>query len=48
MDRVFISSPFDPRDDTATPHREIYEGRTRDLGATWAGGYGDTPPVALR
>lgn len=36
VDRVFISSPFDPRDDTATPHREIYEGRTRDLGATWA------------
>ena len=24
------------RDDTATPHREIYEGLTRDLGATWA------------
>jgi hypothetical protein len=33
---LFISSTFDPRDDTTqTPKREIYQGTTCDNGATW-------------
>jgi len=33
---IFISSTYDPRDDTTqTPKREIYQGTTCDNGATW-------------
>jgi hypothetical protein len=33
---IFISSTFDPRDDTTqTPKHEIYQGTTCDHGATW-------------
>ena len=36
VDRVFVSTPIDPRDGVRTPHHELYEGRTADAGATWA------------
>ncbi|MBN1910631.1 MAG: BNR-4 repeat-containing protein, partial [Pirellulales bacterium] len=32
---IYISTAFDPRDDTETAHREIYKGKTLDQGATW-------------
>ena len=35
LDRVYISTPVDPRTGISTPHYEIYRGRTRDEGATW-------------
>lgn len=35
-DVLVLSAPFDPRDQTPTPHHEIYRGRTADRGATWA------------
>jgi len=35
LDRVYVSTPVDPRTGAATPHYEIYQGRTRDGGATW-------------
>lgn len=36
LDQVFVSTPIDPRDGTATPHREIYRGRRDAEGAGWA------------
>jgi hypothetical protein len=32
---IYISTPFDPRDDTPLEHHEIFEGVTYDYGATW-------------
>lgn len=32
---IFISTPFDPRDDAALDVREIFKGVTADHGATW-------------
>jgi len=34
-DVVYISTPIDPRSDDATPHHEIYCGRTADGGTSW-------------
>lgn len=34
-DVIFISTPFDPRDDAALGAREIFKGVTADHGATW-------------
>jgi hypothetical protein len=33
---VYLSTPFDPRDDTNLNVREIFKGATADSGATWA------------
>lgn len=35
-DIIYISTPFDPRDDAALGVREIFKGVTADHGATWA------------
>jgi hypothetical protein len=35
LNRVYVSAPVDPRTGRATSHYEIYQGRTRDGGATW-------------
>lgn len=32
---VYISTPFDPRDNSPLAHHEIFKGRTTDFGATW-------------
>ena len=32
---IYISTPFDPRDDSPTDHHEIYKGVTSDQGTTW-------------
>lgn len=34
--KVYVSTPFDPRYGSQTPQYEIYEGVTRDGGASWA------------
>ncbi len=31
-----LSTPIDPRDGRALPHRELFRGRTEDGGASWA------------
>ncbi|MCP5537423.1 MAG: hypothetical protein H7A51_14470 [Akkermansiaceae bacterium] len=33
---IYISSEFDPRDDTALPKHEIFKGVTNDQGASWS------------
>jgi hypothetical protein len=35
-DIIYISTPFDPRDDTDLKVREIFKGVTADQGATWS------------
>lgn len=35
VNQVYISTPFDPRDDTPLEHYEIFKGVTSDFGATW-------------
>jgi hypothetical protein len=32
---IYIATPFDPRDDSALAHREIFKGVTGDNGETW-------------
>jgi hypothetical protein len=32
---IYISTPFDPRDDSPLAHHEIFKGVTNDRGATW-------------
>jgi hypothetical protein len=32
---IYVSTPFDPRDDSALAHHEIFKGVTSDNGATW-------------
>ena len=34
--RIFISTPIDPRTQVSMPHYEIFQGLTSDDGATWA------------
>ncbi len=34
--RIFISTPIDPRTQVSMPHYEIFQGLTSDGGATWA------------
>lgn len=34
--RIFISTPIDPRTNVSMPHYEIFQGLTADSGATWA------------
>ena len=35
LDSVYVSTPIDPRDGTAMPHYEIFNGRTMDGGSKW-------------
>ena len=35
-DHLVLSTPIDPRDGRALPHRELFRGRTEDGGASWS------------